>query len=300
MKVRSLIRQRLGELGLEQRDLASAANVTESYVSQLLTRDRLPPAPERTDIYARMEKALRLRRGSLSELAEMERRHELQKQISGPPLPLLRELRELVLKKCALASEPEIRAIFEREPLGALERLVTQMLLDVAKRTVRENLDDEKWLRLVARLSKRSFEELRVIGLEFLDTDLLNVSVGDCLAFLNPLLESWEIDLSKFDMNIALNPRLVPMHTRRCEFVERDGETSPEASAGFKEFLKDPTLSGDANPEEVAFLERLRFEARLPTALYYYRALQSLRDPLHFRSPDPSVRRSLRKIAGGR
>jgi hypothetical protein len=27
----------------------------------------------------------------------------------------------------------------------------------------------------------------------------------------------------------------------------------------------------------------LRFTRRRPTALYYYRALQSLRDPLHFR-----------------
>ena len=38
------IKQRLGELGLEQKDLAAAAGVTDSYVSQLLNRKKLPPA----------------------------------------------------------------------------------------------------------------------------------------------------------------------------------------------------------------------------------------------------------------
>jgi len=35
------IKQRLEELGLEQRNLAAAAEVTESYISQLLTRKKL-------------------------------------------------------------------------------------------------------------------------------------------------------------------------------------------------------------------------------------------------------------------
>ena len=51
MDVSLVIKQRLGELGLDQRDLAAAAQVTESYVSQLLTRKKAPPAPARTDIY---------------------------------------------------------------------------------------------------------------------------------------------------------------------------------------------------------------------------------------------------------
>jgi hypothetical protein len=37
-----LIKRRLEELGLEQKDLASAAEVTESCVSQLLARKKLP------------------------------------------------------------------------------------------------------------------------------------------------------------------------------------------------------------------------------------------------------------------
>ncbi|HUX10375.1 MAG TPA: helix-turn-helix transcriptional regulator, partial [Terriglobia bacterium] len=53
-----MIKHRLEELGLDQRELASAAQVTESYVSQLLTRKKAPPAPARTDIYDKMSKFL--------------------------------------------------------------------------------------------------------------------------------------------------------------------------------------------------------------------------------------------------
>ena len=55
MDVRGVIKSRLEELGLEQKDLAAAAEVTESYVSQLLTRKKLPPAPDRTDIYEKLK-----------------------------------------------------------------------------------------------------------------------------------------------------------------------------------------------------------------------------------------------------
>ncbi len=41
MDVCLAIKQRLEELGLEQRNLAAAAEVTESYISQLLTRKKL-------------------------------------------------------------------------------------------------------------------------------------------------------------------------------------------------------------------------------------------------------------------
>jgi transcriptional regulator with XRE-family HTH domain len=59
-----VIKQRLEELGLEQRDLAAAAEVKESYISQLLTRKKLPPAPGRTDIYDKMGKFLSTSCGS--------------------------------------------------------------------------------------------------------------------------------------------------------------------------------------------------------------------------------------------
>ena len=54
MDVALAIRQRLDQLKLDQRDLAVAAQVTESYISQLLTGKKPPPAPDRTDIYEKM------------------------------------------------------------------------------------------------------------------------------------------------------------------------------------------------------------------------------------------------------
>jgi transcriptional regulator with XRE-family HTH domain len=41
MDVSQLIQQKLIELGMDQRDLADAAEVTESYISQLLTRKKM-------------------------------------------------------------------------------------------------------------------------------------------------------------------------------------------------------------------------------------------------------------------
>src|SRR6267143_515040 len=70
MDVAVVIRQRLDELGLEQRDLARAAHVTESYVSQLLTQKKAPPAPERTEIYDRMDRFLKFPTGELARVAE--------------------------------------------------------------------------------------------------------------------------------------------------------------------------------------------------------------------------------------
>ena len=66
MDVPLVIRRRLTELGLEQRGLAAAARVTESYISQLLTRKKAPPAPGCTDIYGRMDKFLQLPHGELA------------------------------------------------------------------------------------------------------------------------------------------------------------------------------------------------------------------------------------------
>ena len=283
MEISLLIRSRLEELGLEQRDLAVAAQVTESYISQLLTRKKAPPAPDRTDLYDKMGKVLKLPHGELARLAGLQRREELKKSLGDAPTPLFKEVRELILRKCNPAKEKHIRAIFEKQPFGELARLVTQNLLDVVKRLAKEELENERWVRLVARLSHRRYEQTRVMVLEFLDTDIFNVSAENCVSFLEPLIESWDIDLASFGMEIVLNRRLAPGHPRKFEFVEREPDPPLEEEPGLKEFLCDPSLSSDAAEEEIAFLKRLRFKGERPTPLYYYRELQNLRDPLHFR-----------------
>src|SRR3989441_8816143 len=94
----------------------------------------------------------------------------------------------------------------------------------------------------------------------------------------------WDIDLASFGMEIVLNRRLAPGDPRKFEFVEREPDQPFEEEPGLKEFLRDPSLSGDATEEEIEFLKKLRFKGKRPTPLYYYRELQNLREPLHFRA----------------
>jgi transcriptional regulator with XRE-family HTH domain len=278
-----VIRHRLNELGLDQRDLAVAAQVTESYISQLLAGKKTPPAPGRTDIYDKIGNFLQLPGGELSRLADLQRKEDLKKKVADPPEPLFKAFRELILGKCEAGKRLQIQDIFQKEPFGALERLITQKLLDVAKRIAKEELDSQKWLQSMARLSGQEYEQMRVMILEFLDTDVFHVSAENCISFLDPLIESWDIDLETFGIEIVLNRKLALGHLKRFDFVEREPEGPFEVEPGLEEFLKDPLLSGDATDDEIEFLKSLRFKDRRPLPLYYYRILQNTRDPLHFR-----------------
>jgi len=282
MEISLVIRRRLEEMGLEQQDLARAAQVTESYISQLLTRKKAPPAPHRTDLYDKMGKVLKFPHGELARLAGLQRLEELKKSLGVAPTPLFKEVRELVLRKCNPAKGKHIRPIFEKQPFGELERLITQKLLDVVKRLAREELQNKRWVRLVARLSHRRYEQMRVLMLEFLDTDIFNLSAEQCVAFLDPLIESWDIDLATFGVEIILSRRVVREPLKKFEFIEREPERPAVEEPGLRGFLNDHSLGGDATGEEIEFLGTLRFKGRRPTPLYYYRELQNLRDPLHF------------------
>lgn len=296
MDVCFVIQQRLKELGLEQRDLAVAAQVTESYISQLLTRKKAPPSAERTDLYDRMNAFLKLPHGQLSAMVQEQQREELKKKVVDPPAPLFKNVRELIIRKCIAGRQKQVRDIFEKQAFGELERLVTQKLVDVTKAVAKDELKSESWLRAVAELHGRSYEEMRAIILEFLDTDVFNVSPEHCSAFLDPLIDSWDIDLETFAMEIVLNRRLASTQLMKFQFIETDTVPSPEEEPGFKEFLHNAAMSGDASGEELEFLKSLRFRQRRPTPLYYYRELQSLRDPLHFRENPGAIIHKRREV----
>src|SRR5216117_1087456 len=236
-----------------------------------------------------MAKFLKLPSDRLSKLANHQRREELKRSLGDPPAPLFREIRELIVRKCAPERKEQIRAIFELQPFGELERFVTQKLLDVIKNVAKQELNSENWLHLMARLTGQSYEQLRVTLLEFLDTDIFSLSPQNCVSFLDPLIESWDVDLTSFGMEIVLNRRVASGDPRRYEFVEL-GPDQPEVEPGFKEFLDDSSLSGTATKEEMEFLKKLKFNGKRPTSLYYYRELQSLRDPLHFRAENRSLK----------
>jgi transcriptional regulator with XRE-family HTH domain len=243
MDVALVIRQRLEELQLEQRDLARAANVTESYVSQILTRKKAPPAPERTEIYDRMDRFLKLPPGELARVAEAHLKEERIRRL-GEVAPLFPALRALLLRKCARTQREAVRAIIERQSFGELERLVAQTLLQVAR----------------------------------LGGDVLHVTPKQRTR-LSSAIAAWEWDPATF----ALTIRTRTGEQKRFEYGER-GNGGGDQEKGLLEFLRDPLLSGTASPAELAFLKSLRFRDRRPSALYYYRELQNLRDPLHFRS----------------
>ncbi|HLQ69034.1 MAG TPA: helix-turn-helix transcriptional regulator [Gemmatimonadales bacterium] len=235
-----MIRQRLEELDLDQRDLAQAAHVTESYVSQILTGKKAPPAPDRTDIYDRMDRFLKLPHGELARVAEAHRKEERKRQL-GEVAPLIPELRELILRKGAPSGLEPVRAIIERQSFGELERLVAQTLLHVAH----------------------------------LGGDVLHMTPKQ-RARLDAAIVSWEWDPATFALTVAL----ATGERKRFEYSER---LNGGQEKGLLEFLRDPSLSGTATDRELAFLKSLQFTDRRPTALYYYRELQNLRDPLHFR-----------------
>jgi transcriptional regulator with XRE-family HTH domain len=277
-----IIRQRLKELQLEQRDLAAAAQVTESYVSQLLSRKKAPPAVERTDLYERMDAFLEFPRGHLSSMVQAQRHEELKRKLAEPPEPLFREVRAMIIRKCKPERRVLVREIFEKQAFGELERLVSQTLLHVAKGVARDELKNEKWLRTAGKLRHQSHEETRAMILEFLDTDVFNISIEHCSAFLDPMIESWDIDLKTFALEMLLRKRMASARTVHFQFVETGALSRVEEEPGFREFLRSPAMSGDASSEEIAFLKTLKFHRLSPSALYYYRELQSLRDPLHF------------------
>ncbi|GAC1633927.1 MAG: hypothetical protein NVS9B14_09320 [Candidatus Acidiferrum sp.] len=282
MDVRLVIKQRLEELGLEQRDLAAAAQVTESYISQLLTRKKSPPAADRTGLYERINTFLKFPTGRLSAMVAAQRAEELKKKWVDHPTALFKEVRELVLGKCRADRQAAVRDIFEKQSFGELERLITQKLLDVTKKIARDKLKNENWLRSVAKLRRSSYEEMRVLILEFLDTDIFDISPAHCRMFLGPMIESWDVDLKTLAIEIVLNRRLASVDFIKFQFTEVLANEPPGNQPGLSAFLRDAALSGDATEAEIEFLKRLRFRNASPTPLYFYRELQNLRDPLHF------------------
>jgi hypothetical protein len=89
----------------------------------------------------------------------------------------------------------------------------------------------------MARL--RSYKQMRVVILEFLDTDVFHVSLENCVSFLDTLIDSWDIDLSDFSMEVVLNRRLAPGHPKRFEFVETEPDRPFGGEPGLNRFLRE-------------------------------------------------------------
>jgi hypothetical protein len=125
---------------------------------------------------------------------------------------------------------------------------------------------------------------VRVAILEFLDTDVFNISVENCVSFLDPIIDRWDIDLKTFGMTVVPNRRLTAGSLKRFEFREQEPPQAIAIEPGLEQFLKDGSLSGDVTEEEIVFLKALKLRGKRPSPIYYYRELQNLRDPFHFPS----------------
>lgn len=286
MDFASVIRRRLEEINLGQRDLASASEVTESYISQLLSGKKRPPLPNRTDIYDKMSRFLGLSREELARLAALQHHKALDRLWQETPAARLSPMRELVLRKCRPARRARVQAIFEKEPFGDLEMLVTRTLIGAVRDEARNHARDETWLRSIA--PRGSFRRMRVGLIELLDSDPV-APIGDFSRFIEPLVKTWDFDFVHFTIQV----HLASGGTSRFAFHEETADTTPEEPA-LRAFLADETLSSGATPEEIEVLRGMRFPPSLrPNTLLYYRILQTLRDPLHLR---PRRQRRMQQI----
>lgn len=196
--VGQLVRRRLRELKRTPRELAEAMRVSEAYIADLVAGRRRPPAPG-SDLYAPMGKFLRLHRNDLPTCARAER------STAGTrlrrPAP---EVRRLLLELC---QPGKARLLGRRlaKPDGAeLECLIVQRLLEVARGFVSRQLEDEVGLRVAATREGRSYLDVRMRLLEFLDVTADSVTARDCEDFVRPRIASWHIDMDTRAMRIVL------------------------------------------------------------------------------------------------
>jgi len=132
----------------------------------------------------------------------------------------------LILRKCDSGRRGEIERIFEKQPFGELERLVTQNFW-MFRRRRREELRSEEWLRLMAQLSAEATKRCAWPISSFSTPTFSTFSIENWVSFLNPMIESWDIDLKSFGLEIVLNRRLAP-DASTVEFVERKPEDGVE------------------------------------------------------------------------
>src|SRR5581483_8874739 len=231
------VRQRLEELGIGQRELADAAEVTESYISQLLRRKKRPPLPNRTDLYEKMSRILGLPRAELARLAALEHHEAVDEKWHEPSTARFGPMRELILGKCRPARLQQMRSIFEKQPFGELERIVTRALIALVRDEVRTHAHDEGWIRGIARRGGDSYRQMRVGRIDLLDSSPA-AAFGDFSLFLDPLIAWWDFDLDTFTLDVQLASGL----RRRFGFREDAGASGREEPE-LRKFLHDASLS---------------------------------------------------------
>ncbi len=76
-------------------------------------------------LYDKLSRVLGLTRDELARLAALEHHEALDQKWLDAPAPRFGPMRELVLRKCRHARQRQMRDIFEKQPFGELEQLIT-------------------------------------------------------------------------------------------------------------------------------------------------------------------------------
>src|SRR5712691_2175153 len=98
---------------------------------------------------------------------------------------------------------------------------------------------------------------------------IFHVSAENCISFLDPLIESWDVDLATFGLEIVLNRRVAAGHVKRFEFVEREFDERVMEEQGLTEFLRGPCAQrhrdgrGDRAPQAPAVHRQAAYSALL-------------------------------------
>lgn len=200
LTVGELIRRRLLELQRTPGQLAHAMQIPESYVTDLLAGRRRPPVPNRSDIYDRMTRFLRLHRDELAPF------------VPSPPPTGLRGprrppagVRKALLALCDPARVRAVtRRLADQTGDGSLEILIVQRLLDVAQGFVRRQLADEVGIRVAAKREGCSHADVRLRLIDFLDVTPASLTMADHEVYVRPRIATWDIDLETHAMKIVL------------------------------------------------------------------------------------------------
>src|SRR6184192_530045 len=187
VKVGQLVRRRLRELKRTPRELAEAVQVSEDYIVDLVSGRRRPPAPGRIDLYAPMARFLRLHRNDLPTCARVERSTE----------PAARRRPDAGVWKLLFE-------LCEPKKARPLARHIVGRLLEVAQGFVARSLEDEVGMRVAATREGRSYLDMRMRLLEFLDSSPEAITVADCEDFVRNRIVFWDIDLETRAMRIVL------------------------------------------------------------------------------------------------
>ena len=196
--VGELLNRRLRQLKRTPGELAAAARVSESYITELMEGRRRVPAPG-SDVYVTMGKFLGLHRDDLPSCARAERAAERPGERRAAP-----EVRRIVLELC---DPQQVKSLTRRlaRPDGAeLEWVIINRLLEVARGFVIRRLDDEVGLKVAAGREGKEYLDIRMRLLEFLDLAPDTVTVHDCMDFVIPRIATWGIDLDSRTMRMQL------------------------------------------------------------------------------------------------